>query len=613
MPYTNLVYLLLVIIILATRGVPDEPQLALGPALLLFALKAALFAGFSHYSFRRPGPFKAASYFATQQRLSILAIISFAFDIYLLDAQYYFAKLPAAAALPSLVPYAGVALFLSYLLVVWNRARPSYCRIFQAQHPPLAFIAANLKLNLVILLPWLLITLLADLLALTTFGPFKQLLASPWGEPLVIICFFLLLLFVFPWLATRLWDCRPLPDGPLRRRLEDLCRSHRVRFQDIMLWPLFEGRLLTAGVMGITRHFRYLLITPALLQALDDDELEAVIAHEIGHVRHHHLPIYFLFFVGFGLFAHLASLPFLIMLLDSGLLERAMAFSGKSPLAIINLAGTLALLALVIIYFRFLFGFFMRNFERQADLYALEAVGRAEPLIRVFEKIAWLGGKIRDLPSWHHFSIGQRIDYLAASDENPGLINKHHRKVRLSLVLFLLLLGSAAFTLWQLPGELGEEEAKARLVETIIQEKIRLEPDNPDWPSLLGDLHYLRGQYPEAIAAYEQSLLLAPHQPEILNNLAWLLLTAEDPAVHDYPRALELAREAVRLDPNPHILDTLATAWWQMGDREKAVAAARAALEAADPLERRYYQQQLQRFQRDELPRPARKEEEPRP
>ncbi|MFU8819177.1 MAG: tetratricopeptide repeat protein [Desulfurivibrio sp.] len=595
MPYNSLIYLLLVILIMITRGAPDEPQLAPLTALTLFMVKGLLFAGLSHRAFRRPGPLNSAAYFRSEQRFSVLAVLCLAADVYLLDAHHYLARLPGATAMPALVHLAGVALFLTYLVILWNRARPAYGRVFGADPRPLPFLAANLKFNLVILLPWLLINLLADLLALSEFAPMQRLLASPWGEPLLILAFLLLLLLIFPLVATRLWGCTPLPDGALRRRLEQFCRRQGVKFRDIMFWPLFEGRLLTAGVMGLTGHFRYLLITPALLQALTVEELEAVVAHEIGHVKHHHLPLYLLFFLGFGLFAHLASSPFLVLLLDSSLLDTLIAFSGKSPLAIITLLGTIALVGLMVLYFRFLFGFFMRNFERQADLYALATVGEAGPLIRVFEKIAWLGGKIRDLPSWHHFSIGQRIDFLKASEAAPRLISHQHRKVRLSLILFLLLLTATATTLWRLPPELSEERVHGRLVETILIEKIRAEPENPAWPRYLGDLYYLRGHYREAVRAYQQALELDREQPEILNNLAWLLLTSEEPDFFDPERALELAQRAVQLRPEPHILDTLATAWWTLGEREKAVALAEQAL-AADPGDRQYYQQQLDKF-----------------
>ncbi len=71
----------------------------------------------------------------------------------------------------------------------------------------------------------------------------------------------------------------------------------------MLLWPVFEGQMLTAGVMGLIKRFRYLLITPSLLQLLTPEELKGVVAHEIGHIRKNHMFFYLLFFGGYALLA----------------------------------------------------------------------------------------------------------------------------------------------------------------------------------------------------------------------------------------------------------------------------------------------------------------------
>ena len=57
--------------------------------------------------------------------------------------------------------------------------------------------------------------------------------------------------------------------------------------------------MLTAGVMGLVKKFRYILVTDALLNNLSSDEIDSVIAHEIGHVKKYHLQFYLIFFLGF--------------------------------------------------------------------------------------------------------------------------------------------------------------------------------------------------------------------------------------------------------------------------------------------------------------------------
>ena len=77
-----------------------------------------------------------------------------------------------------------------------------------------------------------------------------------------------------------------------------------MSYADILYWPIFGGRMVTAGVMGLISRFRYILITNALFQVLNADEIDAVIAHEIGHIKKRHLLFYLLFFAGYMLLSY---------------------------------------------------------------------------------------------------------------------------------------------------------------------------------------------------------------------------------------------------------------------------------------------------------------------
>lgn len=595
MIYNNLIYILVVILILSTGSVPEQPQLAWHEALSLFLAKGFFFFLLTRRRFRGKTMDKAAHYFSAEQHLSIAAILFFAADVYLLEILHYLHKLPLAAKIPALAHLGGIILFFSYLALIWLAARPAYGTIFARTLSNRTFLLTNLKINIVIILPWLLLSLGFDLLRLVPFSGLRGLLDSPWGEPLLLVLFFLVLVLFFPPVIVRLWNCTPLPQGPTRQRIETFCRSQQLRFADILLWPLFEGRMLTAGVMGISRRYRYLLVTPALLESMAPEEVEAVMAHEIGHVKRYHLQLYLFLFLGFGLLAQLAGLPLLLLLLDSDLFHYLVTVTGKPADAVLTFAGTTVLLLVMLVYFRYVFGFFMRNFERQADIHALTAMGTAAPLIRVFEKIAWLSGKIRDLPSWHHFGLGERIRFLLHCEENPGAMARHHRKVFLALGLYSLVLVGGAFVLWRLPADFPGEAGAGRFVEILLAQKIREEPGNPLWHHLLGDLHHSRKQYGDALASYRQAMVLAPENAETMNNMAWLLLTAEQTELRDPALALTLARQAAALEKSAHILDTLATAYWANNRRPEALAAAGEALRLARD-NRDFYRRQLERF-----------------
>jgi Zn-dependent protease with chaperone function len=597
--YNNLIYLLVVILILTTGSIPEQSQIPWPAALLLFFGKGVLFAQLARYFFRRNPDNTPARYFAVEQRLSILAIAFLAVDVFLLEGRYYLSRLPLAEELPVLAHLAGIIVFFGYLCLIWLAALPSYQYIFTRILTVRSFLAANLKINLAILLPWLIISCFFDLLRLAPVPRLKDFLASPWGEPILMLLSLFGLIFFLPLAIVRLWGCTPLPQGPARQRIEEFCRGQRLRFADILLWPLFEGRMLTAGVMGLTGRFRYLLVTPALLEATTPEEIEAVMAHELGHVKRYHLQLYLFLFLGFGLLTQVSSVPLLLLLLSSDLFYQLITLTGKSPDTILALASALILFTLVLGYFRFIFGFFMRNFERQADLHALHAMGQASPLIRVFEKIALLSGNIRDLPSWHHFGLGQRIDYLRGCEKNPGWIPRHHRKIHLALLLYALVMLTGVLAAWYLPQDLMGEAPKARFAEALIRQKIREQPDNGLWLQLLGDLQYSLNQEVAARDSYEQALLLSPASTEALNNLAWLLLTAQEPTLRHPERALLLAQKTAAHTRTPHVLDTLATAYWANGNRKEALTLEEEALAKAGA-HKDFYRGQIEKFRTTE-------------
>jgi Tfp pilus assembly protein PilF len=92
-------------------------------------------------------------------------------------------------------------------------------------------------------------------------------------------------------------------------------------------------------------------------------------------------------------------------------------------------------------------------------------------------------------------------------------------------------------------------------------------------------------------------LRLAPENPEVLNNLAWVLVTCEEERFRDGQRGLLLASKAADLKPASHILDTLAHAYWLQGEKKRALATEKRALAAAPPEHKGIYAEQLKQWQ----------------
>jgi Zn-dependent protease with chaperone function len=593
--YNNLLYFITAIIIFATGSVPDEPQIPFGAAFIIFMLKGAAYHYLVHRAHAGGRASNDKSYFAVEQKFSILAIFIFGIDVYILDIKYYLSFLSFKGNFPALLNLAGLALFFFYLTLLWLAARKNYQMIFGRRYSAKDFVIKNIKLNLPIVLPWLIINFIADFLKILPFPLSRMLASSEWGETIIVLLFFILLAAIFPVLIKYLWNCQPLPEGPARAHMEKFCQQQNFKYSDIMLWPLYEGKMLTAGVMGLAKKYRYVLITPALLETLSPYEIEAVLAHEIGHIKKYHLQLYLLLFMGFGLVASLITNPLLYLLLNSNVFYQVINFTGIDPEAALAFWGTAPMFIIMLIYFRYVFGFFMRNFERQADLAVFKALGDSRPLISSLEKIGWLSGNIRNKPSWHHFGIGQRVDFLEKCSRDASLIARHDRKVYGSLILFIALLVFSAGIFWNMDMKL-DDETNIRFVESVVQQRARREPDKAIWQRLLGDLKQELGQEAEALAAYEKSRALEPDNPETLNNIAWLLITANDMKILDADRALDLAKQAAALRPTAgFILDTLAAAYWANNMIDAALDTERAAMKR-DPENRIFYRHQMDFF-----------------
>jgi len=443
---SNLLYFLAAIFVLSVSAAPDEPQIGPWLALPLLVLMLLAFHLLAVRLFRaagRRGGF--AAYFAAESRLTLLAAVFFAGAVVAFDLKYYLQPLSWGGRLPTLENLGGLLLFFLFLILLWLPARPVYERLFGRSWSPAAFAAVNIRLALPIVLPWLILTLAFDLFRLPPAG--QRLLDSSWGEPFFFLAAVLCFTLFFPPLISRIWGCSPLPPGPIRSAVEAFFRRQNFSAA-ILSWPLLEGRALTAAVMGIAPKFRYLLLTPALTAALDQEELEAVLAHEIGHVKKGHLLLYLLLLTGFSLLADALTKPLLTLLFGSSWFWQLLLWSGMPAEKLAGHTAAVGMLAVTLLYFRFIFGWFIRNFERQADLHAFHVQGGAFPLIRTFEKIAVLTGSPRSQKNWHHFGLGERMDFLFRCEREPRLARRHERKVYSCLAAYFLLIGAAV---WLLP------------------------------------------------------------------------------------------------------------------------------------------------------------------
>jgi STE24 endopeptidase len=267
-----------------------------------------------------------------------------------------------------------------------------------------------------------------------------------------------------PWMLRLMLGLKPLPPGPLRERLLAAARRLHFRCSDFLVWHT-RGSMANAFVVGLFPFLRYIVLSDRLLAGLTPDELEGVFGHEVGHIKHRHIPYH----LGFLLASVLAVWAVLAVFVRPRV-ETFLTFGERSDLAVLAVVGLLA------VYVFIVFGFVSRGCERQADLYGCRAVscsrsdcaghagvprpaavnGLCPTGIRTFiaalEKVCDLNGISRDRPgllqSWQHSTPACRVGFLERVIADPRLEPRFQRRNTLlkglllaSLLALVVVLG----------------------------------------------------------------------------------------------------------------------------------------------------------------------------
>ncbi|HVW20828.1 MAG TPA: M48 family metallopeptidase [Opitutaceae bacterium] len=203
-----------------------------------------------------------------------------------------------------------------------------------------------------------------------------------WGFAL-LFAFQLAALVLYPRLILPLFNrLSPLPEGELRARLLGLGERTGFRAQSIQV---IDGSRRSghsnAYFTGFGR-FRRIVLFDTLVAQLAPAELEAVLAHEIGHYRCGHVPKRIalsavLLLAGFALVAWLAAQP---------------GFNAAFGLPPGAMAPSLLLFALcsglVGFWFSPLSSLLSRRHEFEADAFARRAMGGPGPLVAALRRLA---------------------------------------------------------------------------------------------------------------------------------------------------------------------------------------------------------------------------------
>ncbi|MCP4152905.1 MAG: M48 family metalloprotease [bacterium] len=608
MIYINFIYFIVAIFVFTAAPVVPGTMIDSGSDLLLIAGSLFLFWHLTKDRFlrlRKRLINNEITFDEARQRYStlvnthmLLGLLLFAAESFLFDLKAHILHIPILGYSGLFLNAIGLAIFIAHLSVVWYLAYHCMGETFELADTPQEYLISNIKFNLGIVLPWLILTFAFD--ALSLIPALKPMLDSKFFPPVSMAIFLVVLVVYGPVLIVRLWECEPLPPSELRSSIEAFCKARGVKFKDIMSWNALNKGLVTAGVIGVAPDYRYLMITPSLMDILNEDELMAVVSHEVGHVKKKHHLLYLFFFIVFFIFIANVGTTIMgwlnkIFITPSVILDYGLTGSVDGGIVnTLNIVFIIIFIALVIIYFRFVFGFFMRSFERQADGACFEDGTDPNHLIASFMKLGVRVGDDGKKKNWHHYNLTQRINFIRKGMQNPGSVKEHNIKTNKRVLLFsviMLFIIMGSFSL-DSPLDINYKE-----IATEIELRIEKKPDDPQLYALLGNLYYELKNWEASKKAYVYSVGLDANQPDTLNNLAWLLLKSEQESLLNPKQALKLAIKAVEGKKASNIMDTLAEAYYQNGMYKKAFEASKKALAIAVD-NRAYLSKQLEKMKK---------------
>ena len=253
--------------------------------------------------------------------------------------------------------------------------------------------------------------------------------ASWWFWAWVFFTLFeIILMWLYPVLIAPLFNkFEPIKDEALREKINAL--MDKVGLKTKGIYQVDEGKRskhTNAYFTGIGKTKRIVLYD-TLLSSHTEDEIVAVLAHEIGHWKKKHI----LKQLSFMIVASLVLLYFIYLIVSWPFLYSAFG---------LNVTPVYAGLFLVSLYLSSA-GFFLspigaavtRRYEREADRMAFDLTGTAKPMINALKRLAkdnLTNLHPHPLYVWFYYShppLIERIEYLQTMDNQKAVMNKNPR------------------------------------------------------------------------------------------------------------------------------------------------------------------------------------------
>jgi STE24 endopeptidase len=214
-----------------------------------------------------------------------------------------------------------------------------------------------------------------------------------------------------PWILSFFYPVLPLSKSSLQERLTRLASKAHLRVGTIYEWRISgTTRRANALVTGIGSA-RRILLTDTLISSLSEDEVDAIVAHELGHCALHHVRARLL----------LQSLVFVAIFYVIGLAVRyrlVIFADGNESWSDLTLVPCFLIFwSCGYIYGNVLLAVLSRKQERAADLFSWTLMGRSGPFITAMRKLTELNLIVFDKKSEWKFMHPATSDRIAAAEQ----------------------------------------------------------------------------------------------------------------------------------------------------------------------------------------------------
>jgi len=205
-----------------------------------------------------------------------------------------------------------------------------------------------------------------------------------WGFT-VFFLFQLVMVVAYPMFIMPIFNkMEPLEAGELRDRLFALAERTGFKAQTILVIDGSKRSGHSNAFFAGFGRFRRIVLYDTLIEQMSHEELEAVLAHEIGHYKMGHIPKMILL-SGITTFAMFALLGWLA---GGTWLAEAFHFSTAAAEQFVPVLLLFMLLSGLLTFWLSPFSsLWSRKHEYEADAFARDAMNSSEPLIRALRKL----------------------------------------------------------------------------------------------------------------------------------------------------------------------------------------------------------------------------------